>query len=186
MTSRPAPGRTAARGPDEPYDDSGRPSKSQRKRDSHELQDLGEALAEMPAARLATLDIPEGLRDAITELRRTRSHEGRRRQMQYVGKLMRSVDEGPLREAVAESQIGSARATLALHEAERWRAALLLEDEALTRWVAEHPDTDVQHLRSLVRSARAEALPPAGAGTATRQVRSYRELFQFVREGLRT
>jgi ribosome-associated protein len=94
-----------------------------------------------------------------------------------VGKLMREVDDAPLREAVAESKLGSARETLLLHETERWRDALLADDEALTRWMQAHADCDVQHLRSLVRAARREAaLPPE-----QRNPRSHRELFQFIR-----
>jgi len=182
MSRRPAPGRTAAREADAPYDEDGRPSKSQRKRESQGLQDLGEELAALSTERLAALDMPETLREALHTLNRTRSHEGRRRQLQYVGKLMRGVDEAPLREAVAASQLGQARDTLLLHEAERWRTELMLDDEALTRWVTERPDTDVQRLRTLVRNARAEALPPAVPGAAPRQLRSYRELFQFIRQ----
>jgi len=182
MSRRPAPGRTAAREADAPYDEDGRPSKSQRKRESQGLQDLGEELAALSTERLAALDMPETLREALHTLNRTRSHEGRRRQLQYVGKLMRGVDEAPLREAVAASQLGHARDTLLLHEAERWRTELMLDDEALTRWVTERPDTDVQRLRTLVRNARAEALPPAVPGAAPRQLRSYRELFQFIRQ----
>ena len=155
-----------------------RPSKTQLKRESHSLQDLGAELVELNDERLAALDLPEPLRDAIAEFRRTRSHEGKRRQMQYIGKLMRGADEEALREAVAASKIGSARETLALHEAERWRAEFIAGDEAVERWVSAHPDTDVQHLRSLVRAARrdAAALPPEA-----RQPKSYRELFQFIK-----
>jgi ribosome-associated protein len=167
---------------DAPFDDDGRPSKTQLKQQSHDLQALGEALVEMPESRLATIDLPERLLDAIKEFRRTRSHEGKRRQMQYIGKIMRGIDDAPLREAVAQYKLGGARDALKLHEAEHWRAALLEDDDALTRWVAEHPDTDVQRLRSLLRAARPELRPEAGAGVATRQGRSYRELFQFIRE----
>lgn len=170
------------RGADAHYGDAdqadARPSKSQRKRKSHSLQDLGAELVELPAARLAALEMPEALRDALAEYRRTRSHEGRRRQMQLIGKLMRQADEAALREAVAESKIGSARATLALHEAERWRAEFIVDDAAVARWLVEHPDTDVQHLRSLVRAARRDA---ASLPSEARQPKSYRELFQFIR-----
>lgn len=154
------------------------PSKTALKAQSHALQALGRELTELPAERLAALDMPEPLREAILTYQRTRSHEGRRRQMQYVGKLMRSADEAPLREAVAAFALGSAKDTLALHEAERWREALIDDDEALTRWMAEHPDTDAQRLRSLVRAARRDraALTPE-----QRQPRSFRELFQFIR-----
>jgi ribosome-associated protein len=161
-----------------------RPSKTRLKQDAHALQQLGEALAALPDERLARLDMPDALREAIHEYRRTKSHEGKRRQMQYVGKLMRSADEDALREAVAEAQIGSARQTLALHEAERWRDALIGDDEALTRWAAEHPEADLQNLRSLVRQARKEVPADAAAGQALRRGRAYRDLFKVVRDTL--
>jgi ribosome-associated protein len=171
---------------DEPYLAPGKPSKTRRKQTSHDLQDLGEALMELPATRLAKLDLPESLRDAIDELRRVRSHEGRRRHLQYIGKLMRHVDPEPLREAVAAFRLPSAKETLALHEAERWRARLVSDDNALTVWLREHPETDAQALRSLIRSARkdrAEA-EAAAAGSEPRKSRAWRELFQLVKAGL--
>ena len=158
--------------------DDDRPSKTQLKQQSQELQKLGQQLAELSPERLARTAMPESLRDALEQLRRTRSHEGRRRQLQYVGKLMRSVDAEPLREAVAEAELGSARQALKLHEAERWRAELIADDEALTRWISAHPDTDAQHLRSLVRAARRDS---ASLTPEDRQPRAVRELFQFIR-----
>jgi ribosome-associated protein len=164
---------------DAPLDsDFNRPSKTQLKKDSHELQDLGEALVALPADRLEGLQIDEPLLDAIREFKRTKSHEGRRRQMQYIGKLMRRSDPEPLREAVAAMQLGRAKDALALHEAERWRAELIADDGALTRWTGEHPDTDVQQMRSLIRAARKDA---AGA-PEQRSGRAYRELFKFIRQ----
>ena len=184
MSRRAAP----HRGADIHYggDDSGRPSKTALKKQSTDLQVLGRQLAELPPARLAALDMPEALRDALMEYKRTRSHEGRRRQMQYVGKLMRDADEAPLREAVAEAKLVPAREALALHQAEAWREALVAGDEAMTRWQREHPDTDSQQLRSLVRAARRDALaqPPTPPGQAARQPRSWRELYRFVRASL--
>ncbi len=156
------------------------PSKTQAKRQSHALQALGEQVLELSDTRLAALDLPEVLRDALDEARRTRSHEGRRRQMQYIGKLMRGVDEAPLREAVAAAHLGSARDTLLLHQTEHWRDALLANDEALTRWLHEHPRCDAQQLRSLVRASRREAALPA----ERRNPRHARELFQFIRPHL--
>ena len=154
-----------------------RPSKTRLKQQSHDLQKLGLALAALPEERLSALALPERLYEAIAEYRRTRTHEGRRRQLQYVGKLMREVDAEPLHEAVAQATLGSARDTLLLHEAERWRDALLADDEALTRWLQAHADCDAQRLRSLVRAARREAaLPPQ-----QRNPRTHRELFQFIR-----
>ena len=155
-----------------------RPSKTQLKTQSHDQQKLGLALAALSDERLAATEMPEILRDAIVQFRRTKSHEGRRRQMQYVGKLMRSADEDALREAVAAATVGSARETLALHQAERWRAELIGDDDAMTRWLADHPDTDTQRLRSLVRAARRDA---AGLAAEARQPKSFRELFQFLK-----
>lgn len=166
------------RGLDVHYGDDERPSKTQLKQESHDLQALGEQLAELSDERLSRLDIPDTLRDAIVEYGRTRSHEGRRRQMQYIGKLMRGADEAPLREAVAAAELGSATQALQLHEIERWRAELIADDEAMTRWLQAHPDTDAQQLRSLVRAARRDA---AGADVSQRQPRSARELFQFLK-----
>lgn len=163
-----------------PNDADSSPSKSQRKRDMHDLQELGQALAELPTERLAAVDMPEALRGAIDEYLRTRSHEGRRRQMQYVGKLMRQADAEPLREAVAAYRLGSARDTLQLHEAERWRAELLVDDDAMNRWAQAFPDSDLQQLRSLVRAARAESAADVGQ----RHGRGWRALFQFVKPHL--
>jgi len=126
------------------------------------------------------LTMPDGLRDAIAEYKRTRSFEGRRRQLQYIGKQMRFADEAPLREAVAAFKLGSARDTLTLHEAERWRDELVADDEALTRWAAECPGSDLQRLRSLVRAARKDA----AAAPEQRNGRGYRELFQFIKPWL--
>ncbi len=155
-----------------------RPSKTQLKQQSHALQALGQELAALSDDALAAIEMPEALRDALDEYRRTKSHEGKRRQMQYVGKLMRSADEDALREAVAAATLGSAQNALALHEAERWRAELIAGDDAMTRWLAAHPDTDGQQLRSLVRQARKDA---AGLTPEARQPKSFRELFQFIK-----
>ena len=116
-----------------------RPSKTRRKKESHDLQDLGQALVEMPDKRLVGLPMDESLLDAIRVYRHTRSFEGRRRQMQYIGKLMRRADPEPLREAVAAMQLGRAQDSLALHQAEHWRVVLIADDEAIDRWLAEVP-----------------------------------------------
>ena len=153
------------------------PSKTQLKQKAHELQALGVQVAALSDYRLAALDISDALRHAIEVWRKTKSFEGKRRQMQYVGKLMRGADEAVLREAVAAATIGSARATLALHQTEHWRDELIADDEAMTRWQTEHPQTDTQQLRSLVRAARREAAQPPDK----RNPRCARELFQFIR-----
>lgn len=189
MPQRPAPGRTPAREADAAHDEQGRPSKSQRKRESTELQTLGAELMALPDGAFAALPLPEDLREAMREYRRTRSHEGRRRQLQFVGKLMRTADAEPLREALASARLGGARDSLLLHQVEAWREQLLADDEALTRWAREHPESDLQRLRQLVRTARAQAVQmPAGVapGQAPRQGRGHRELFRFIRTCLPT
>ena len=144
------------------------------------LQDLGEALTTLPPARLAATEMPDALREAIAEFHRTRSHEGRRRQLQYIGKQMRATDEAPLREAVAAFRLGSARDALQLHEAERWRDELVGDDAALTRWAEAFPASDLAQLRRLVRAARADA----AAAPEQRSGRGYRALFQFIKPHL--
>ncbi|HEX5683828.1 MAG TPA: ribosome biogenesis factor YjgA [Ideonella sp.] len=167
--------------PDDDADDAGRPSKSALKRQMHSLQSLGQELSELPASRVAKLGLPEALLDALAEYRRIRSHEGRRRQLQFIGKLMRQTDEAPIREAVAAAKLGSAKETLALHEAERWREELLASDDAITRWLNNFPETDAQQLRSLVRAARKDAKAEA---VEQRHGRSYREMFQLIKTAL--
>jgi ribosome-associated protein len=170
--------------PTEPTARAERPSKTRRKQQSHDLQSLGEALAAMGDDRLTRLvadgAMSESLLDALREYKRTRSFEGQRRQMQYVGKLMRQLDAEPLREAVAEQRLPGARATLRLHQAERWRDELIADDAALTRWIAEFPDSDAQVLRSLVRAARKDGVRPLGE----RQGRHHRDVFRFVQQAL--
>ncbi len=155
-----------------------RPSKTRRKKDSHDLQDLGEALVAMPDGRLVDLPMDESLLDAIRQYRVTRTHEGRRRQMQYIGKLMRRNDPEPLREAVAAMELGQAKDALALHDAERWRNELIASDSALDTWLADHPQADVQQLRSLIRAARKDA----SAAPEQRSGKAFRELFRFLRQ----
>lgn len=162
---------------------SGRPSKSAMKRESHDLQVLGKQLLEMPDSRLDSIDMPERLRDALADYKRTKSFEGKRRQLQFIGKVMREVDAEPLREAVAEFQLGHARNALALHQAERWRAELIADDkDALTRWAEAFPQSDLQQLRNLVRSARKDAaeVPEKRSG------RAFREIFQYIKQAMDT
>jgi ribosome-associated protein len=154
-----------------------RPSKTRRKAESHDLQTLGAALLELSDDHVATLGLGEPLVDAIRAHRKIRSHEARRRQMQLIGKLMRSADVEPVRQAVADLQLGRARDSLALHRAEHWRAELLANDDATTRFASEHPGADLQQLRTLVRNARKDQ----SLAAEQRAGRAFRELFQFIR-----
>ncbi len=155
-----------------------RPSKTRLKQASHDLQKLGVALVELSDQRLEGITMPERLLDALRQYKQTRTHEGKRRQMQYIGKLMRLADVEPLRTAVTQVQLGQTRESLALHQAERWRAELIADDEALTRFAAEHPATDLQQWRSVIRNARKDAalVPEKRSG------RAFRELFQMIKQ----
>ena len=155
-----------------------KPSKTRRKSDAHEAQSLGQALLDFPEQRLTTLGLDETLVQAIREQGRIKSHEGKRRHLQLIGKLMRSADLDRVRGAIAEMQIGHARDSLALHRAEHRRVELIADDAALTRFATAHPEADVQRLRALVRNARKDQ----SAAPEQRSGRAYRELFRFIRE----
>jgi ribosome-associated protein len=165
-------------------------SKTELKRESSELQKLGESLLTLRADLMDGLELPDKLLDALDEVRRITNFEGRRRQMQYIGKLMRGLDEETLaaaREALDTQRQGSARESMALHEAERWRDELIEDDQALQRWLDQHPDTDSQQLRALVRQARKDRQPSSdevSRGLVPRHGRAYREIFQLVKEQL--
>ncbi len=139
-----------------------------------ELQALGMALARLPDSRLETIEIPQNLREALFEAKRIRSHEAKRRQMQYIGRLMRELDPAPIRSVLAEVEGGSAQANARHRRLEAWRERLLEDDAALTAFAAEHPGADLQVLRTLIRNARKEA----GAG---KPPRAYRELFRVLK-----
>lgn len=155
-----------------------RPSKSQLKREMTALQKLGEDLVAEPRDRVKRVPMPEDVRDAILECQQIKDHEGRRRQMQYVGKKMRSLDEDEIAaiQRTLDSWKGLSKAdTAAMHALERGREKLLANDNALTELMAEHPDLDVQHMRTLIRNARreqAENKPP----------KAYREIFQILKQ----
>jgi ribosome-associated protein len=150
-------------------------SKTRKKREMHELQALGAALAELPETQLSEMRLDAQLLQAILEAKRIRSHEAKRRQMQYIGRLMRDVDPAPIRARLAEIEGHSAQATARHRRLETWRERLIGDDEALTAFAAEYPGADLQALRALIRNARKEAdggKPP----------RAFRELFRVLKE----
>ena len=165
--------------PDQLDDREQRPSKTERKQAMHDLQALGARLADLSTQQLESLALALGerLHEAVLEARRTRSHEGRRRQLQYVGKLMREIDAAPVRAWFAALDGESAVAIAAHHRAERWREQLLADDAALTGLARECPGLDLQRLRTCVREARKER-------AAARPPRHFRELFQLVKSAL--
>jgi ribosome-associated protein len=150
-------------------------SKTRRKKDMLALQDLGVELVGLNEQQLAAMQLPESLLDAVLEARRLSKHEAKRRQMQYIGRLMRDIDAAPIRGRLEQWRGQGREYTAQLHAIERWREELLAADPALARFLYEHPAADSQKLRALIRNARRElsaALPP----------KSYRELFRLLRE----
>jgi ribosome-associated protein len=140
-----------------------RPSKSQLKRESTALQKLGQELINEARDRVKRVPMPEDVRDAILECQLIKDHEGRRRQLQYVGKMMRSLNEEEvaLIQKTLDSWKGASKEeTAAMHALERRRERLLADDGALTDLKARYPLADVQHLRTLIRNARKEHQTP--------------------------
>jgi ribosome-associated protein len=158
-----------------PIEDDGIPSKTQRKHEMHALQDLGERLAELTSDKLAQLELPERLAIAINEYRRFNKWEAKRRQMQYIGRLMRDIDAAPVL-AQLEIWAGTSRAAVAgFHAVEEWRERLLAEGggadgkggakgSALDEFMSMHPEADRARIALLIDRARAErqsGRPPA-------------------------
>jgi ribosome-associated protein len=159
------------------------PSKSARKRAAHAVQDLGAALLELNAAQLSALALPEALAGALAEARRITSRAARARQLQYIGKLMRSVDPEPIRAALAAADAEAAREGERHKRISAWRERLLLEGDAaldeLARW---HPDIDRSAWVQRIGAARAERTR-GGAGAAGRELfRALRALFATMPE----
>jgi ribosome-associated protein len=139
------------------------------------LQALGARLVELNKERLAKIDMPEELRDAVRDAQRMSKHEARRRQLQYIGRLMRDVDPAPIQEALDELDGVSAAANARQHALERLRERLLEDEGVLEEIGRRHTTADFQRLRQLRRNAlkeRAEGKPP----------RAFRELFRVLRE----
>ena len=149
-------------------------SKTRRKQEMHALQALGAALVELADAHLDELELPDALAAAVREAKRIRSHEGRRRQMQYIGRLMREVDPLPIRAQLDALAGQSAEAAARHRRLEALRERLIGDDGALTDYVASHSGADLQALRTLIRNARREQ-------QEGRPPRAYRELFRLLK-----
>src|SRR5258706_15555631 len=141
----------------------------------HDLQALGERLVELNPGQLSEFALPEPLRDAVESARRMTRHEARRRQLQYVGRLMRSADADAIREKLKTWDGVSAGHTARVHRIERWRDQLLADDAALKEFAGAHPGLDTQRRRALVRNARAER-------DAGRPPRAFREVIRALRD----
>lgn len=159
---------TAPAAPPEP------PSKSQRKRDMDALQAIGAELVMLNTHQLDSIELPENLREAVVFARSMKPNESRRRQLQYIGKLMRQVDPAPIRARLDALMSVSAEHTAQLHHIERWRDRLVAEPLAVSEFIAAHPGADSQQLRTLIRNVteeRSRGKPP----------KHYRALFQMIR-----
>jgi ribosome-associated protein len=151
----------------------GRVSKTQRKAEMTDLQALGEALLDVGSARRAELDLPERLVDALDAAQRITKREARRRQLQFIGRLMRDIDAAPIRARLAQWADAPNAAKARLHALEHWRERVLAGEDALDRLCAERPAADRARLAALVdavHAERARGQPP----------RAYRELFRAL------
>ena len=151
-------------------------SKTRKKKDMLALQDLGAQLVDLNEKQLESMQLPESLLDAVNEARRlVRKHEALRRQLQFIGRLMRDIDATLIRARLVEWRGQGREYTAQLHTIERWRDELLAADPALARFLEAHPTADSQQLRTLIRNARREQ-------KETLPLKSYRELFRLLRE----
>jgi len=148
-------------------------SKTRRKRESHELQDVGSELVKLSPDQLKRLNLPEKLFDAVIACRDISKHEARRRQMQYIGKIMRDIDPAPIVEFLASLKAPTRKQTALFHLAEKWRDDLVADPNAILRFEREFPHADNHKLRALIEAARAER-------AAKRTPKHFRELFHAV------
>lgn len=150
-------------------------SKTKRKKAMNQLQSLGEELVNLTGDRLLRIDLPDDLRAAVRAAQGMRRHDdARRRQLQYIGRLMREVDAEPIRQALLTASGESVSEIARLHQLEKLRDELLADEQVLFRLAKAMPGIDLQHLRTLRRNAlleRAQGKPP----------RYYREIFQFFK-----
>ena len=154
-----------------------RPSKSQLKRDSTALQVLGREIADLSVERITSLGLPERLCEAFLAYKKITAHEGGRRQLQFIGRLMRDVDPLPLREALDRFNGASKAEVIEMHLAERWRDRLLSEAGVLTEFANTYPGTDLTRMRTLMRNAAREK-------AENKPLRDYREMYRAIREAI--
>lgn len=161
------------------HDDHAEVSKSQRKREMDELQHLGTELLGFTDDALRQLDLPDDLLDAIRTAKHINTHGARKRQIQYIGKLMREIDATPIRQALETRDLQKSTLTREFHLLEDLREKLLVHgDSALPEVLAHFPRADRQHLRKLVRQARREhetGQPPRASRLVFRYLREIQE-----------
>ncbi len=150
-------------------------SKTRRKAAVKELQDIGVTLIALPKDKLAKLGLPESLMDAVMEAKHITANGATRRQMQYIGRLMREVDAAPIIDQLQRWEGKNTAENAHFHQLERWRDRLLSEENALSEFMQLYPDIDSQQLRSLIRNSHREQ-------AANKPPTSSREIFRLLRE----
>jgi ribosome-associated protein len=148
-------------------------SKTQRKRRMAELQDVGAELVKLSREQLARMELPEALREAVLECQGFTRHEARRRQMQYIGRIMRDLDAAPIAAQLTALRAPTRKDTALFHLAEKWRDELLSDPGAVERFAREFPGTDTHRVAALVEAARAER-------AADRTPKHVRQLFHAL------
>jgi ribosome-associated protein len=148
-------------------------SKTRRKRQARDLQDLGAALTRLQPDQLARIELPDELRQAVIECRKMTKHEAIRRQMQYIGRVMRDIDAAPIAAQLEALHAPSHQQTALFHRAERWRSDLVADPAAAELFAQEYPGADPQRLRALAAAAAEER-------SAERPPKRYRELFRII------
>jgi ribosome-associated protein len=149
-------------------------SKSARKREAKRVKTLGTQLAELSDEACAALNLPPALLQALADFRSIRSNEAKRRQGQYIGRLMRTIDVAAVEHALAERTRATGQSRFTHHETEQWRQRLIDTDEALAEYLNRYPSTDRQQLRAMIRSVRNRPEDPA----------AFRTLFRFLRDNV--
>lgn len=151
-------------------------SKSQLKREAHALQKLGVALLEIPEEEWLKLELPDNLTAALREAKRLHARGAHKRQLQYIGKLMRGIDPQPIEQYFEEQRLKARRITQQQHALEDWRDRMIEQgDAAIEEYLGEHPEADRQQLRQLVRQAKKEL-------SGNKPPKASRALFRYLRD----
>lgn len=150
-------------------------SKTKLKAEADALQEIGVKLVALPASKLAQLDLPERLIDAVNESKRITANGAIRRQKQYIGSLMRDIDVAPIVEQMQRWEGKNTAENAYFHQLENWRARLIADENALSEFIGIYPNVDSQQIRTLIRNARRES-------TLNKPPKSSRELFKLLRE----
>jgi ribosome-associated protein len=150
-------------------------SKTKLKAEADAAQNIGKKLIDLSKDRLIKLNLPETLFDAVMEAKRLTANGAVRRQLQYLGRLMRDVDSTPIIEQLQKWEGKNNEENARFHVLERWRTRLIAEPNALQEFLASFPQADIQQLRTLIRNAQREE-------AAQKPPKSSRELFKLIRE----